>query len=227
MYPKGIETNNYKINKYTLVYMSKKTLAIELSKIKRFDGPKDELEQHITEPDIAAQALWAAHMNGLIKEKTIVDLGAGTGVLGIGCLLLGAKKVIFVEKDLEAISVLEENLLRIKEDYEEIGETEIITKDVTVLGRVQADLVVQNPPFGTRNAHIDKAFLEKAMEISDVIITMHKTETDQFIRNLFESNNFKVLQADKVFFPLRMTLKHHRKKTEHIRVTCWYARRNS
>ncbi len=162
MYLRHIETNHYKKESATKELMSKKTLAVELSKVKSFSTPKDEFEQHATDPDIAAQALWTAYMNGWIERKTIVDLGAGTGLLGIGCLLLGAKKVFFVEKDREAVTILEENLMKLREEYDTLGETEVIIGDVSFLKGVTADLVVQNPPFGTRNTHMDKMFLEKA-----------------------------------------------------------------
>ncbi len=207
--------------------MSKKTLAVELSKAKKFENPKDSMEQHATDPDIAAQVLWTAYMNGWIKGKTIADFGAGTGVLGIGCLLLGAKKVLFLEKDRETIKLLEENIARFKTEYEELGIYEILNKDVKDVLDVKADLVIQNPPFGTRDKHADREFLEKATNSSERIISMHKSETDEFIKSLLEKKGYKVMNADRLRFPLRMSLEHHRKKTEYIRVTCWFAERNS
>lgn len=34
-----------------------------------------------------------------------------------------------------------------------------------------------NPPFGTRNAGIDTAFVVKAMEVANVAYSLHKTST--------------------------------------------------
>ena len=78
---------------------SKKALEIELSRLKGFIIAKVSSEQYITPSSIAAEVLWKAHLLGEVRDKTIVDLGCGSGILGIGALLLGAKKVIFVDND--------------------------------------------------------------------------------------------------------------------------------
>ncbi|CAE7199043.1 prmA [Symbiodinium necroappetens] len=43
-------------------------------------------------------------------EQGIVDLGAGNGILGIGALLLGAPRAVFVEVDPVAADAIEEGL---------------------------------------------------------------------------------------------------------------------
>ena len=86
--------------------ITKSKLAITLSKLKVFDSAKVKLEQYPTDSEVAADVLWNAFMQGDIGNKIIADLGAGTGVLGIGALILGAKKVYFVEKDKDVIKLL-------------------------------------------------------------------------------------------------------------------------
>ena len=86
--------------------VSKSSLAIELSKLKVFNQANVSLEQYPTDSEIAATILWQAKMNNDIEDKIIADLGAGTGILGIGALLLGADYVYFVEKDEKAIEIL-------------------------------------------------------------------------------------------------------------------------
>ena len=88
--------------------ITKSKLAIQLSKLKVFETAKIKLEQYPTDSEIAADILWNAFMQHDIEGKVIADLGAGTGVLGIGALLLNAKKVCFVEKDKEAVKLLKE-----------------------------------------------------------------------------------------------------------------------
>ena len=75
---------------------SKSSLAVLLSKLKGFETEKvsEKLEQYQTDPEIAAEILWFAGFNNDISRKVIVDLGCGTGILGIGALVMGAKKVI-------------------------------------------------------------------------------------------------------------------------------------
>src|SRR4051812_25761168 len=86
--------------------VSKQQVAIALSRLQAFSAPNVLLEQYPTESDVAAALLWEAHMRHELEGKEVVDLGAGTGVLGIGCLLLGAAHVTFVEVDPKVIPQL-------------------------------------------------------------------------------------------------------------------------
>ena len=83
--------------------MSKKELCILLSKLKVFVDPSIRLEQYPTDSDIAGDVLWFANMHGDIEGKTIADLGSGTGILGLGALLMGAKKAFLVDIDNKAM----------------------------------------------------------------------------------------------------------------------------
>jgi predicted RNA methylase len=202
--------------------MSKQTLAFELSKLKVFDDAKQNLEQYSTDSETAASLLWEAQMHNWIHGKSVIDLGAGTGILGIGCLLLGAKSVTFVEIDKDSISVLKENLKYIEENFEIEGTIEIKNTDIRHLSSEEiqnADVVVQNPPFGTQEKNMDSAFLEKAMQLADKIISMHKSVTEKFIEEFSSNHSFKIYRRFKFNYPLKMTLPHHKKKIERIKVT--------
>ena len=89
---------------------SKKQLEVRLSKLKQLSSPKASLEQYQTSSDIAAEVLWTAYMNNDIKNKVIADLGCGNGMFGIGALLVGAKKVFFIDSDSDAILTTKANL---------------------------------------------------------------------------------------------------------------------
>ena len=67
-----------------------------MSKLKAFIHPKVKQEQYTTDSEPAAEVLHSAYMNHDIKNKIIADLGCGTGILGIGCLLLEAGFVYFL-----------------------------------------------------------------------------------------------------------------------------------
>jgi 16S rRNA (guanine966-N2)-methyltransferase len=48
----------------------------------------------------------------VIEDSTVADLFAGTGALGIEALSRGARSATFVENDADALSVIEDNLVR-------------------------------------------------------------------------------------------------------------------
>ena len=196
--------------------VSKSSLAIELSKLKVFDQANVSLEQYPTDSEIAATILWQAKMNNDIEDKIIADLGAGTGILGIGALLLGADYVYFVEKDEKAIEILKENLnnLNIEDNFK------IINSEIQEFNK-KVDLVIQNPPFGTKEKHADKLFLEKAFEITSKIYSFHKTSTKVFIEKISKDHNFKIKEQINFKFPLKATQKFHKKRIENIDVSCF------
>lgn len=197
--------------------MSLKHLSRTLSKLQVFEKPKIELEQYSTESDVAAELLWSAHMRGLIKDKEVIDLGAGTGVLGIGALLLGAKRVVFLEKDSSAVDILKKNLERVREEYE-LPSSEIITGDVTS-AKGTFDLVIMNPPFGTKVKRIDTVFLEKAFRLSSNVISIHKTSTKEYVKNFFSNNGFELVDVFDFKYPLKKLFEHHDKPVKIIEVS--------
>jgi len=196
--------------------LTKAKLAIMLSKLKVFEDSGLALEQYPTDSEVAADVLWNAYMLGDIQDKTIADLGAGTGILGIGAILLGSKMVYFVEKDRKAISILKDNLKNVEIEIERY---EIITKDVSLFSE-KVDVVLENPPFGTKQKHSDRFFLVKAFETAAVVYSFHKTSTRDFIKRLAASNHFSITQILDFDFPLKRTQAFHKRRIHRIRVSC-------
>ena len=200
---------------------SKSALAIELSHVKGFNSPKVRLEQYQTESEVAADMLWIAYMSGNIEDKHIIDAGAGTGILGIGALMLGASHVTFIEKDPEAIVILENNLkLKISEELIEDNSYSIEEKDIKNAD-TKADTTIQNPPFGVKNRKADKIFLEKAISNTDITYSLHKSESQSFINALCKDMKCKVIGRVDYNYPLKQTYAYHTKRIQRINVTCF------
>ncbi len=200
--------------------VSKKELAIILSRLKKFHKASVKLEQYETDSEIASDVLWRAYMSGDISDKVIVDFGSGTGLLGIGCLILGAKKVYFVEIDKNAVNIAKNNLEEIKHFIKIKGKSDFIISDVSDFNK-RVDLVIQNPPFGTKQKHIDKKFLEKAFEISNKIYSFHKVTSKGFIEAITKDFSFIISDILYFRFPLKKTMDFHKKRVEKIEVGCW------
>ncbi len=155
----------------------KKQLEILLERLEDVENPSVAEEQYSTPPALAAELLTLAFLHGDIANRTVYDLGSGNGILAIGAKLLGAKEVIGIERDRNAIKVAIEN-------SQKLGvEVEFRRCDVRTL-HARGDTVVMNPPFGAqrKNRHADRAFLRKAFEIASVVYTIHNAGSEPFLR---------------------------------------------
>jgi putative methylase len=157
-------------------------LELFLSQIAPHPSPKPSLEQYTIPADVAATMLHiAAYSYGDIVGKTVLDLGCGTGRLALGAAFLGAKHVVGVDIDRDAVKVAFENSVRtnLKE------KVQWITGDIDAI-RGNFDTVLQNPPFGVQKRKADRRFLEKALESGKVVYSLHKChdEDKAFIKKL-------------------------------------------
>jgi putative methylase len=199
--------------------ITKSRLAIILSKLSDFIEPNIKLEQYITDSEIASDILWKAFLLGDIEGKKIIDFGSGTGLLTIGCILLGAKESIGYEIDKKAIITAEDNLKKIKEEYE-IDNIHFINKDIINDIIEETHCIIQNPPFGTRDAHKDLKFLEKAFNHAQIIYSIHKTSTISYLTKFIEKKGLKVSHKWDYEYPLKATYKQHKRKIQRIKTTC-------
>jgi putative methylase len=126
----------------------------------------------------------ASYANSDIIAKSVLDLGCGTGRLALGAAFLGAESVVGVDIDRLAIKTARENTTQ----------TSLSEKVAWVNGAISAvtgrfDTVVQNPPFGVRTREADRAFLVKALEVGDVVYSLHNhPEVDEFLIKRLKSS---------------------------------------
>jgi len=189
--------------------VKKKDLELLLQKIRQPAAIKVELEQYSTPAPIAADILWLAFHNGDIYEKKIADFGCGTGIFAIGAALLGAKKVVAIDVDKEVVRIA-------KEEAERIGvEVEFYVMDVEEFAE-RVDTVIMNPPFGAQYANrmADRIFVQKAMDVSKTIYSLHLKKGVEFIKNLFSSQKWRIVEEREYKFPIKASLPFHRKRIE-------------
>ncbi|MBI2666794.1 RsmD family RNA methyltransferase [Candidatus Woesearchaeota archaeon] len=201
---------------------SKRNLTAILSQLKSFEKPSAELEQYATPPEIAVDWIWHMAQSGEVAGKVILDAACGPGILGLGLLLLGAKKVYFLDKDEKIIRICRENYELLKKEYE-IGAAEFVLQDITLLDAESTGItvVVQNPPFGTKIEHADKKFLEKAFAVAPLVYSMHKWSTQKFVEAVAKDFGFEITSVWKYEFRLPATQSFHKKPVEVVDVGLW------
>jgi putative methylase len=142
----------------------KKDLAARLAQVPRHPAPRPEWEQYRTPDAVAADLLWLAAEDGAIRDRNILDLGCGTGVLAIGAALLGARLAAGVDVDPAAVATAQEAAaaLGVRE------RTWFVVSDLAAWHADAGafDTVVMNPPFGAQaaNRHADRLFLDRATQ---------------------------------------------------------------
>ncbi|EDY36247.1 hypothetical protein ABOONEI_2234 [Aciduliprofundum boonei T469] len=191
--------------------MKKKKLEILMEGVENYKNPKASLEQYFTPATIASDIMFLAYSLGDIEEKILADFGAGTGIFTIGACLLGARKIFSVEIDVGAIEILKKNLEKYK------CSAEILNMNVEEFNS-EVDTVVQNPPFGAQNRHADLPFLEKAMQVANVIYTLHNANTSEFIERKIFQNGWEITHRKFYDFSIPYMYGFHRKEEVRRRV---------
>ena len=193
----------------------KKQLEIELSKIiDDFKEPKIKFEQYMTPPEIAAFMIHYAWMKGEIENKKIIDIGAGTGMLGIGAAFLGGN-VTMIEIDKDAYEILKNNVA--KTDHE----IRLINKNIFDFDfDEEYDTALINPPFGIKSKNKDMDFIVEASKISKHVFSLHDGSESNInnIKSLFEKNNLKIMESLMMDFNLKSTYPWHEEKNKILKV---------
>lgn len=149
--------------------LRRKHLAILLSHLEPVRSPKLAWESYMLDAESAATIVYiASHTYGDIRGKRVIDLGCGSGILAIAASLFGADWVVGVDIDRDAIEVAVKNARKVNAQ-----KIDFIVGDINcICGRFETTLM--NPPFGSWHKGADVNFLKKALEISEVIYSLHK-----------------------------------------------------
>ncbi|MGE0014891.1 MAG: METTL5 family protein [Candidatus Methanomethylophilaceae archaeon] len=154
--------------------MKKKDLEIALEKLAPVPEPDASLEQYPTPAAVVADVVFGAYCRGDVEGMKVLDLGCGNGVFAIAAALMGAGASMGFDISEKAVRISEENALSSGvaasfsvSDVKDVDEG--------------ADTIFMNPPFGCQNRGADRPFLDKAMELSECIYSVHKAETADFV----------------------------------------------
>ncbi|MFB6070881.1 MAG: METTL5 family protein [Halanaeroarchaeum sp.] len=187
--------------------MHKRELERRLSALEGFEEPSADREQYRTPSPIAAHVV---HLAGLHDDLTgtVVDLGAGTGVLAIGAALAGADRVVGVEIDPSAIHVARAN--------EEAVGPPVAIDWIRGDGErppvcLDSATVLTNPPFGAQRGrrHADRGFLGAAADVATVSYSIHNGGSRSFVESFAADAGGTITHAYEATFTLPRQFDHH------------------
>lgn len=190
--------------------INKKQLAIKLSKLLDYKNKKPSLEQYTTPSHIAATLLWHAYMEDNIENKKVCDMGCGNGILGIGALLLGAKKVTFVDVDERALDIVEENCKNLKLKNFKLENQNVV--DV----KAKFDTIVMNPPFGVQTKGLDLLFLKQSTRLAKKVYLIYKGDGLKIIKKELPNKNATLLE--KTTLILKHQFRFHKKDKQETKI---------
>jgi len=148
--------------------LRRKHLSLLLSQLEPPPHPKLRWESYMLDAESAANMVYtAAWVYDDIRGRKVIDLGCGSGILAIAASLLGAELAVGVDIDRESIMAAVRNAEKVGADVE------FIVGDIDCVGG-HFHTTLMNPPFGSWHKGADVRFLEKALEISDVVYSIHK-----------------------------------------------------
>jgi putative methylase len=198
-----------------VVRLPRKHLEILLSQLEGFPAPVASREQYEVTDRVAATMVFTAASYGDIEHRSVYDLGCGPGRLAIGAALLGAYSVVAVDIDSKVLNVAEQNAVQLGVQ----NCIKFVEHDIEMI-TAQADTVLMNAPFGVQRVHADQPFLRKALEIGNVIYSLHKASKGgrQFITRFVSELGGQVSFIQEMTMALPATMHFHEKKKHVITV---------
>lgn len=189
---------------------SRRELEMLLERIEGFSKPKLRLEQYRLPATTAAEILWYIGLRHKdLENRTVGDLGCGTGMLTAGAGLMGADYVVGVDLDLSALASARGAVARLGLS----SRTDLLRCRVEDLS-MEVDVIIQNPPFGIRVREADRAFLRTGIRSARTIYSLHRSDEGvrRFVRSFTIDMGGRVDEILPLSIKLPPTYHFHKKK---------------
>ena len=136
-----------------------------------------------------------------IQNSNILDLYSGVGSFGIESLSRNAKRVTFIEKDINASNILKENLKKLSI----FQKTKIFTDKIeNVLSRLEEkfNIFFFDPPFADENYFLNLELIKnrKIFEENHIVIIHREKRSKENFGNILHIVETKQYARSKIFF---------------------------
>lgn len=127
-----------------------------------------------------------------IQGALMLDMFAGSGIMGLEALSRGAKKVYFMEKDPKTAKILSENLKKFDSESEVIYGDSL--KSLNKLENIQFDIIFMDPPYATDLVIEGLKAIIKAKKLKDtgIIVVEHPSN-----KKIDIPEDFKIIKQKK------------------------------
>ena len=216
-----------------------KHLAISLSQFESPTTHVQDLEQWDLSGDLAAR--WLDGLRKEVSNRTVFDLCAGNGILGLGALAIGASSVVLVDIDHERsrCSVrnagrLNAKVIQISSSWEELGlrpEIQNLEEGAVVVATCHIDqpaewtsdssVVIMNPPFGTSIRGSDRIPIEAACAMKPRLIEIMHSRQANHVESLILSNGYSTERRFNAKFELPRQADYHNSERSQTDVSVW------
>ena len=143
-------------------------------------------------------------MSFKFERSNILDLYAGTGSFGLECLSRQAENVCFVEKEKDAIKILEKNIekLKVKKNVDIFFDDVFVLIKKKNIFKSKFDLIFCDPPF--KNLNIEKliqlVFNNHVLRKEGILILHRNKNTKEKLPNYYKIVDEKIYGISKVTF---------------------------
>ena len=136
-----------------------------------------------------------------IQNSNILDLYSGVGSFGIESLSRNAKRVTFIEKDINASNILKENLKKLSI----FQKSKIFTDKIeNVLSRLEEkfNIFFLDPPFADENYFLNLKLIKnrKIFEENHIVIIHREKRSKENFGNILHIIETKQYGRSKIFF---------------------------
>ena len=176
-------------------------------------GPKDKKIRPLK--DMVRESIFnfLAHSNKIsstLEQSNVLDLYSGTGSFGLECISRQAAKVVFIEKEKEAVKILEKNIEKLKaKDGTKIFSDDVfhvIKKHDKVFfdwfSDIKFDFIFCDPPFRDTNINnlIELIIKKNLLKKNGIIILHRHKNTKEKLTVYFKVIDKRVYGLSKIIF---------------------------
>ena len=137
-----------------------------------------------------------------LLKSNVLDLYSGIGSFGLECISRGAKKVTFVEENIDSLNILKKNLLMLAiEKY-----TNVIEKKIELFleesKNIKFNIFFLDPPFADENYFFNLELIKnrKIFEEDHIVIIHREKRSKENFGNILHIIETKQYGRSKIFF---------------------------